>query len=82
MDTVWANNLKIKLLHTDLEMEVDACTSFWRHPEYLPTAGSDAKQLTRILQALCRDEIGMEKYRRAIGAIGVKSDGSRGVSGR
>jgi hypothetical protein len=41
--------------------------------------GCIAERLTRTVQALCKDDLGLKRYRRVIGNIGVCRDGSAGV---
>jgi hypothetical protein len=44
-----------------------------------PRFKGNAQCATKMLQTLCRDELGMKKLRRAIGGIGIQVDGTGGV---
>lgn len=78
VQAVSTSETKMVITFTDQDIMADATTLSEDNPA-LTRSACDPKRLSVVVQALCKDTLGMKKSRRAIGDIGIKADGSAGV---
>jgi hypothetical protein len=90
LQAIWADDLDITITFTNskeatyrsfnVNSQGDRCGPALQSVYYLLNEnGCIAERLTRTVQALCNDDLGLKRYRRVIGNIGVCRDGSAGV---
>jgi hypothetical protein len=79
VQAVWTSDSKMIITFTDQGIMADTTALSEEQIAAHVRSACDLKRLGEVVQALFRDELGMKKFRRAIGDIGIKADGSGGV---
>jgi hypothetical protein len=88
VQAVWASDRRMVVTFIDPQPHLTCHVDFQPrqgigricHYRFISTqSGRNVKRLNQTFQLLCNDELGMRKFRRTIGDIGIKADGSSGV---
>lgn len=81
LQSIWASDLKMMVSFVKtLQLSGHRCSlrpSTQRRAR--SSAASNVERLTATFQALAKDDLDMKRFRRAIGDIGIKADGTVGV---
>jgi hypothetical protein len=86
LDAVWASDQRMDVTlidpkphpscHISQDLQRNNCTYFQRYSDSIKTNERNLEKLNAVFKALCNDELGMRKFRRAIRDVGITKSAS------
>ncbi|KAH7390842.1 hypothetical protein DE146DRAFT_618609 [Phaeosphaeria sp. MPI-PUGE-AT-0046c] len=79
MNAIWSSHPNMTVSFIDSGIIPRFCTPPLFPRSTSPVTSCNTERLSHVLQQIARDDLGMKKFRRAIGEIGITPDGFNGV---